>query len=46
MVEEVSFALLERSDKLIVDTLEFVESGDDSVMFLVKLAHNGVISGG
>ena len=40
MVEEVSFTLLERSEKLIVDTLEheFVDSGDDSMMFLIKLA--------
>ena len=40
MVKEVSFTLLERSEKLIVDTLEheFVDSGDDSMMFLIKLA--------
>ena len=37
MVEEVSFTLLERSEKLVVDTLEheFVDSGD---YFLVKFA--------
>ena len=39
-MEEVSITLLDRTVKLTVDTLEheFVSSGDDSMMFLIKLS--------